>query len=196
MKVEGEGFSLYNTREELAKDLLEEGKKMVSQGNYQKAYDNFSDAMIHLKCFKEAYFHRSVVKFIWKDYEGGLADLAEALKIDPDYADAWAQNGFVKTELCRFDEALKDYFRALALDPLNAHYFNDRGYLRKQMNDFIGAMEDYTQSIKLKPEAYDAYFNRAKLKFKLDDPVGCKEDLTKAAELGFMPAIMQLKRME
>lgn len=63
MKVEGKGFTLYNTQEELSKDFLEEGKKMAHEGNYQKAFDNFSDAIIHLKDF--SHLQKSMTRGIY-----------------------------------------------------------------------------------------------------------------------------------
>jgi tetratricopeptide (TPR) repeat protein len=117
MKIKGNGFSIYDSREELPKDLLEEGIRLLTAGNYLKALDCLSDAILHKLDYKEAYLKRSVLYFILKQYPQSLQEANEALRIDPDYAEAWAQSGFVKTETGDFESALLDYGQAIILSP-------------------------------------------------------------------------------
>lgn len=41
---------------------------------------------------------------------------------NPEFANAWTNRGFAKTNLGRFDEAIADFQEAIRLDPRNEDY--------------------------------------------------------------------------
>ncbi|MEI0479332.1 tetratricopeptide repeat protein, partial [Brachyspira pulli] len=48
-----------------------------------------------------------------------IEDFDKAIKLDPDYVDAYNNRGLTKENLGLYEEALKDYKKALKLDPNN-----------------------------------------------------------------------------
>lgn len=81
--------------------------------------------------------------------EAALADLQQALALDPGYATAWTNQGKVFVSIQRFSDALNAYDRALELDDADPYTWNDRGVLLYQMGQCQAALESIDQAIRL-----------------------------------------------
>jgi len=68
--------------------------------------------------------------------EAALKDLDEALRLNPNFADAYQNRGVIKNSLKLFSEALADFNQALKLNPDNGGIHLGRGiskfYLAKR----------------------------------------------------------------
>ncbi|MEH2179983.1 tetratricopeptide repeat protein, partial [Nostoc sp.] len=115
-----------------------------------------------------------------KDYEGAIADFSQALKLDPNYIDAYYNRGFAYFDLKDYDSAIADFNQALKLDPSKAtDYYNrglanayyNRGTTYYELKDHDSAIADFNQALKLDPNYFnqvlkldsnytDAYYNR------------------------------------
>ncbi len=60
-----------------------------------------------------------------------IRDFTEAIRIDPEYADAYFHRGRSYHGL-NYLQALSDYDEALRLDPTNSHYYSYREKLIKE----------------------------------------------------------------
>jgi len=176
------GFSLYNSREELAKDLHDEAIKLMNAGIYKKAMDNLNDAVLHYPGFKEAYLTRGNLRFVLRDYQGSMDDFNETLCIDPEYGDGMAQLAFVKTELMQFEEALCLYEMAIKITPDCDKFYSDRGYLYRKIGILDKAIENYSRAIEFNTGELLYYFNRGKAKIWTGDADGAICDLKKCIE--------------
>ncbi|MFH1058576.1 MAG: protein kinase [Pseudomonadota bacterium] len=97
-----------------------------------------------------------------------LADLEQAARLAPDWAEVHYQTGRVQTRLKQFDLALAAYDRALELDPkLDGAHFN-RGYILLEQGRLEKALPDFQRVVDLgSPYAADAQVNLAVCSWRL-----------------------------
>jgi len=101
----------------------------------------------------------------------------EAIRLKPDYAEAYTNRGNARRVKGDLDGALADYAKALRLKPDLGDAYNNRGVARADKGDLDGAVKDYAEAIRLKPDFAEAYNNRGNAR-------GVKGDLDGAAFAG------------
>jgi len=108
---------------------------------------------------------------------------SEAIRLKPDYADAFINRGNARYAKGDFDGAIEDYDEAIRLKPDDADAFYNRGNVRKAKGDLDGAIEDYDEAIRLKPDYAEAFYNRGDARQAKGDLVGAIEDYDEAIRL-------------
>ena len=134
----------------------------------------------------EFYYKRGNDKYDAEDYKGALKDYKKAIKINPQYSDAFNNRGNVKLDLKLYKEAIKDYTKAIEFSPQYGDAYYNRGLAKENLKDFKGAIKDYTKAIEFFPkgeDAGDAYHGRGYAKEMLKDFEGAIKDYTKATKL-------------
>jgi tetratricopeptide (TPR) repeat protein len=131
--------------------------------------------------------HELAVKFSnrgveWRlkqDYDRATSDYDEAIRIDPDYADAYYNRCVAYNRQQKYDLALADCDQAIALGPsanaLNAageeklsndrstsDYFAQRGIAHQGGKDIDRAIADYSEALRLYSRNVAALSNRAR----------------------------------
>ena len=92
--------------------------------------------------------------------DGALQELNEAIKLDPNLAEAYAYRARIYNGKSDYDRALSDANRAIQLNSrLGLGYFA-RAYAYREKNDIDRAIADYTEAIRLDPKFAIAYNNR------------------------------------
>ena len=91
----------------------------------------------------------------------------QAIRLKPDYADAYNNRGAAKYLLGRHDDALADYDEAIRLKPDYAEAYYNRGATKYLLGRHDDALADYDEAIRLKPDYADAYNNRGAAKYLL-----------------------------
>jgi tetratricopeptide (TPR) repeat protein len=110
--------------------------------------------------------------------------LTEAIRLQPDFANAYGARGNAYANQSQYQLALEDYDKAILLKPDKAVFFNNRGNVYKDLNKYQLAIEDYNQAIRLKPDNAEAYHNRGNAYFiQGNKSLGCS-DAQKVCELG------------
>ena len=89
-------------------------------------------------------------------FEAALQDYDMAVRIRPDYANAYNNRGNMKYRLGELDGAVRDYGEAVRLNPSFAEAFCNRGMARHRLGDFEGARHDYVKALALDPADEDA----------------------------------------
>ena len=117
------------------------------------------------------------------DFEGAITDYSQAIRLKPDFAEAYNSRGKVKAFLGDIQGALADYNQAIRLKPDYAQAYYNRGNAKDDLGDKQGAIADYNQAISLKPDYAQAYFNRGIVKFALGDREGALADYNQAIRL-------------
>jgi len=117
------------------------------------------------------------------DYKGAIADLNQAIKIKPDYANAYNGRGVAKYNLGDKQGAIADYNQAIKIKPDYADAYHNRGLAKYNLGDKQGAIADYNQAIQLKPDYADAYNNRGVAKDDLGDNQGAITDYNQAIKI-------------
>ncbi len=122
-------------------------------------------------------------------WDQAYVDLNEALKLEPNNANAYRFRGATYFKLGDSKSALKDYNQAISLDPNNSDLFLNRGILQADCGDSSNALSDLNEAIRLNPNNANAYNIRAQLHAKswFNDDVDCLdqalEDFENAIQL-------------
>jgi tetratricopeptide (TPR) repeat protein len=107
-----------------------------------------------------AYNNRSFAYILQGDYDRGIADADEAIRLDPNDAVAFNNrgNGYREKEL--YDRAIADYTEAIRIDPSYALAFKNRGSVYQQQGDLDRAIADYSKAVQLEPTFAIAFADR------------------------------------
>lgn len=112
-----------------------------------------------------------------KDFEKALADMDEAIKLQPQYAGFFVNRAFLRYKLDDYFGAMADFDYAIQLDPLSVPALFNRGMLRAEVHDNNNAVADFTAVLNLDPDNYKAMFNRALLYSEIGEYADAVADL-------------------
>ena len=109
-----------------------------------------------------AYCIRGHEKNEKRELDGALADLDEAIRLDPTYACSYNNRGRTYAFKGDLDRAIADYSEALKIDFNMFIAYNNRGdaYFHKRQLD--EAIVDFSVALKIAPNYALAYANRAR----------------------------------
>ena len=115
--------------------------------------------------FALAYVGRARMRREEKDFDGALADLDYARRIDSEEAEVHYWTGRVlKDDLGRWPDALPHFDRCLELDPNHAEGYRHRSRVYESL-DLPQAIADLERAIELKPPL-------SKARVKMNDTLG------------------------
>jgi tetratricopeptide (TPR) repeat protein len=129
----------------------------------------------------QTYFERG---FSAVDPDEKIRFYTEAIRLKPDYADAYHNRGTAREAKGDVEGALKDYDEAIRLKPQFAWAYIGRGNARKAKGDAEGALRDYDEAIRLKPDDDVARYNRALLEMNRSEHSAALADFQKYLDLG------------
>jgi predicted O-linked N-acetylglucosamine transferase (SPINDLY family) len=129
------------------------GNALLKSNNYAEAPILNEEAFLltpkHIKVFL---LNNFISLFKLKRYERALASYDTAIKLKPDYAEAYNNRGNALCELNRFDDALADYDKAITLKPDYAAVLINRGTALCELNRLEEALASFDKAITLKPD--------------------------------------------
>jgi tetratricopeptide (TPR) repeat protein len=117
------------------------------------------------------------------DWAGAADAYAEAVRLDPDNADALRRRGAAYLHLGEYDRALADLDMAARLTPSDVGVVYNRGLARAQLGDAPGAVADFSEVIRLDPTLARAWYARGNMHAKLGNAVQAEADWRRATEL-------------
>jgi len=97
----------------------------------------------------QQWFERGVAA---SDAETKVRAYTEAIRLYPDYADAFRNRGIARHSSQDLDGALADYNQAIRLNAKDFHAYQNRSVIRSWMGDKAGAKEDYDKAVRLKTD--------------------------------------------
>jgi tetratricopeptide (TPR) repeat protein len=116
-----------------------------------------------------AFRARGIVRAGQGDRAGALADLNEAISINPRDDAAFFNRGIVRRDEGDRAGALADFNEAIRINPRDDGAFFNRGLLRRQQGDHVGALVDVNEAIRIDPRNALAFTGRGVLRHEQDD---------------------------
>lgn len=132
--------------------------------------ENYKTMFIHL--------HRGIEKYNFgirqqnkKQREQYLKEAIEeydkAIRLSPNFAEAYNNRGVAKDELGQYTEAIKDYSKAIELKSDYAEAYNNRANVNSRLGKDIEAIKDYDKAIEIESNLAEPYFGRGNAKDRL-----------------------------
>jgi len=117
------------------------------------------------------------------DLKNALSDYSEAIRLNPQYPDAFYNRAATLDASGNLRAALSDYDQALKLNPAQADVYNNRGWILFRLGDRTNAMLDYNKAISLNPNFAEAYNNRGWAYHSSGDTKSAMQDYNRAIML-------------
>ncbi|MBP5975272.1 tetratricopeptide repeat protein [Brasilonema sp. CT11] len=129
------------------------------------------------------FFIQAGDKYTKGDFKGAIADYNQALRINPNLADAYYNRGLARDELGDKQAAIADYNQALRINPNYANAYYNRGVARANLGDKQAAIADYNQALRINPNFAQAYVNRGLARAELGDKQAAIADYNQALRI-------------
>ena len=108
----------------------------------------------------ETCYNRGNVFFDKGEYDLAITDYTAAIRLKPDYADAYNNRGAAYCAKDGYNLAIADCTEAIRLKPDYAEAYSNRGNAYCAKNDYDLAIADCNEAIRLKSDYAEAYNNR------------------------------------
>ncbi len=102
-----------------------------------------------------AFFARGTIKTNLGRHEEAMSDANEAIRLRPNYVEAYLLRGLSKTNLGRHEEAIPDLNEAIRLRPNYAEAYFTRGLIKGSLRKEEEAQVDYQMALKLAEQQGD-----------------------------------------
>ena len=150
-----------------AAKIAREASQAAKDQDWNKAVDGFRRAAEKDRKFKEslaaAYSGRAFAEANDQRFQEALADLGEAIKINPREARFYEQRARIEMSINDYDKALADYTEASKVSPGEIKYHNYRAYIYETRGDVQNAMTETDAALKMQPKNKEAMDRKARL---------------------------------
>jgi len=128
------------------------------------------------------------------DPEQRVRLFTEAIRLKPDFPEAFLFRAIERGEMGELDGALQDIEEAIQLRPTYADAFYLRGGARFDVGDIEGAIQDYNEAIRLKPDNAGPFEDRGAARARKGDFEGAIQDYNQSIRIDPSNASAFLKR--
>ena len=132
---------------------------------------------------KEEHIYRGILLQNLKSYDEAEKEYRDAIRINPNYADAHNNLGNLLKNLKRYEEAEKEYREAIKINPYYAYTHNNLGALLADLKRYEEAEKEYREAIKINPNDILAHQNISELYFVIKDYKKSLEYAEKSLEI-------------
>ena len=171
-------------------EALAEGRKDFDRNHFDRAAENYTQAIALDPAKAEAFAMRGRCKVQGGDFQGSIADFSKAIDLDPKNADFCKHRAIAYGSLRQFDPAIADGEMSLKLTPadpapvkdLLARLYSNRAAVRAGAERYAEAAEDVTQAMKHDHKAAVFYHQRGSCYFNMKQFEKAAADFTGAIE--------------
>jgi len=150
-----------------AAKLAREASQAAKDQDWNKAIDGFRKAAEKDRKYTQGlaatYSSRAVAETNNQRFQEALADLAEAIKINPKEARFYEQRAAVEMRINDYNKAVADYSEAIKIDPGEIRYYLYRGYIYETRGDLPNAMADTDHALKINSKNKEALERKQRL---------------------------------
>ena len=100
------------------------------------------------------------IHFRNKDFHTALDFINKAIKINPNFAEAYNEQGNALHELKKLEEAIKSYNNAININPKYADAYYNKGLVLQELKKLESAVENYNKAIKINPKHIMSHNNK------------------------------------
>jgi serine/threonine protein kinase/tetratricopeptide (TPR) repeat protein len=118
-----------------------------------------------------------------KQYDKAITDYTEAIRLKPDYAEAYANRAGVYNYQGQYEKAIADLNEVIRLQPDLADAYLARGYSYLNLRQYDASIADSAEAIRLNPNLAMAYNNRGYARINLQQYDAAIADCTEAIRL-------------
>lgn len=133
--------------------------------------------------FAKTDVYRALSEVDNKEYRVAISDCTGAIRLKPDYAEAYFTRGVAYSWLRQYGKGASDFSEAIRLKPDFAEAYGARGGTCYRLKQYNEAISDFSQAIRLKPDLASAYEGRAYSYEALGNTAKAAQDTEKAREL-------------
>jgi tetratricopeptide (TPR) repeat protein len=133
----------------------------------------------HASFFREL----GIVSYRTGDLPRAIANLDEAIRLDPNDAQAYNIRGNAWDEIGGFDNALADYDEAIRIDPGNSFFFHDRAIMWYRKGDLDKALVDLEKAIRFNASDPNIYCDRGLIWYEKGSHARAVADFDQASKL-------------
>jgi tetratricopeptide (TPR) repeat protein len=140
------------SNEGLAQAFGHRGYAYVQKGNYDRAIQDYDEAIRLNPTFFGTFYARGDAYFYKNNYDRAIQDFDEAIRLNPSYAPAFHDRGSAYHNKANYDRAIQDYDQAIHLNPSYAEAFYSRGFAKHKTGNKAGGDADIAKAKQLDPK--------------------------------------------
>ncbi len=164
-------------------EIYETGKKAFYLDSFEEANKSFSEILSlesnnYITCFYKAKIYE--INF---DNDKAIAELTNAIRMNPKSAEAYFERGTVYDKLEKWSDAVQDYTDAIERNKKYTEAYFNRGSDLQEMKLYHDALNDYTHVVKLNPNDDIAFYNRGLVYLELKETDKAIEDFESAMSI-------------
>jgi len=120
---------------------------------------------------------RGTIYFYKNDFERAIQDYSQAIKLDPQYSEAFDNRCWTRATLNQLQGALEDCNESLRLKPNFAPTMDTLGFVYLKLGQFERAIATYSAALQIDPKSVYSLYGRGMAKLKTGDTVGGQADI-------------------
>ena len=150
---------------------------------WQSVVEGFRKAIQTMLSQAELALQQGIFLMTLRQIDRAIEVYSRAIKLNPNYADAYYGRGYAYESKDNFDRAIENYTKAIDLKSDFDIFYINRGVAYGKKGDYDRAVEDFTKAIQLKPDDAEAYYNRGTVYGMKSNHNLAIKDFTKAIKL-------------
>jgi len=156
---------------------------LYTHGKLQKALSESSQMLERFPNSVVLYNISGVSNAGLMQFDAAIDCYKKALKIKPNYAEAYYNMGVALKDKGDLEEAIDSYKQALKIKPDYSEAYNNMGNVLKDKGNLEAAIDSYKQALKIKPDYSEAYNNMGVALNKKGDPEAAIDSYKQALKI-------------